>query len=313
MRIWRLFISALPFGLWMLILFAVPSAKSLPPATSETARPQIFPAKGVVLAINRNKREIVIRHEAISNYMTAMTMPFKIKTASVLAGLQEGDEISFQLHVTEIESWVDQIVKIGTGSPPPPPPSPPPPANLPATRPMPLLLDYKFTNELGQAVSLNDFRGQALAITFFYTRCPLPEYCPRLSKNFQEAQQKLCAMSNAPANWHLLSVSFDPEFDSPPMLKAYGESYHYDPAHWSFLTGPPDKIGGLARQSGVTYESDGNTINHNFCTLIVDASGHLQTMFPVSGDFSDAIVSEIIKAAAVTNRPVSLNGRNARL
>ena len=290
----------------MLILFAVPSARSLPLASSETTRPQIFSGKGVVQSINRDDRRIVIRHEAISNYMAAMTMSFKVKTAGALAGLQAGDEISFQLHVTETESWVDQIVKTGTSSLPPLEAALVP-AKMPVVRPDRSLLDYNFTNELGQAVSLNDFRGQALAITFFYTRCPLPEYCPRLSKNFQETQEKLRAMSNAPANWHLLSVSFDPEFDSPPMLKAYGESYHYDPAHWSFLTGPPDKIGELARRSGVTYESDGNTINHNFCTLIVDASGHLQTMFPVSGDLSDAIVSEMIKAATVTNQPVATN------
>jgi len=312
MRVCRLILNALPFGLWLVILSSVPSAKSLPPAAGETAPPRIFAAKGVVQSINRGERRIVIRHEAISNYMVAMTMPFKVKTVAALADLQRGDEISFQLHVTETESWADQIVKTGTSSLPPLEASLVP-AKMPVVRPDRSLLDYKFTNELGQAVSLNDFRGQALAITFFYTRCPLPEYCPRLSKNFQETQEKLRAMSNAPANWHLLSVSFDSEFDSPPMLKAYGESYHYDPAHWSFLTGPPDKIGELARQAGVTYESDGNTINHNFCTLIVDASGHLQTMFPVSGDFSDAIVSEIIKAAAVTNRPVLLNGRDAQL
>jgi Cu/Ag efflux protein CusF len=87
--------NASPFGLWMLNLFAVRSVKSLPPATSETARPQIFQAKGVVLAINRDERQLVIRHEAVSNYMAAMTMPFKVKTAGALAGLQDGDEISF--------------------------------------------------------------------------------------------------------------------------------------------------------------------------------------------------------------------------
>ena len=301
MKVWRPSVSALPFGLWVLMLFAVPSARSQPPAAGGIAQPQIFPASGVVLAVNPDKGEIVIRHEAVSNYMAAMTMPFQVKSAGALAGLQAGDEVSFQLHVAETESWVDQIVRTGT-APLPPPAAP---ANPPAAGSAESLLDYKFTNELGQAVSLNGFRGQALAITFFYTRCPLPDYCPRLSKNFQEAQQKLCALTNAPANWHLLSVSLDPEFDTPAMLKAYGESYRYDPAHWSFLTGPPDKIGRLARQSGVAYESDGNTIYHNFRTLIVDASGHLQTMFPVSGDLSDAIVSEIIKAAAVTNRPAA--------
>jgi protein SCO1/2 len=306
MKVWRSFISVLPFGLWMLVLSSVQSAGFSPSPDEEATNSRMFLATGVVKALDGDNLKIVIRHEAISNYMAAMTMPFKVKEKKELAALHPGDEILFRLNVAEMESWVDQIRKIGTVSLPTNEMLvAAQPADTHAIRSAHPLLDYKFTNELGQAVSLNDFRGQALAITFFYTRCPLPEYCPRLSKNFQEAQQKLCAMSNAPANWHLLSVSFDPQFDSPLMLKAYGESYHYDPAHWSFLTGPPDKIGELARQSGVVYESDGNTINHNFCTLIVNASGHLQTMFPVSGDLSDAIVNEIVKAAAVTNRPAS--------
>ena len=194
---------------------------------------------------------------------------------------------------------MDQIAKIGTASLPPAR-RPPRSRRRPAGHP---LLDYKFTNELGQAVSLNDFRGQALAITFFYTRCPLPDFCPRLSKNFQEAQQKLESRPNAPANWHLISVSFDTEFDTPAMLQAYGNSYQYDPKHWSFLTGPADKIGELARQADVTYRYDAGTFNHDFRTLIIDASGHLQMIFPTSGDLSDQIVEEIIKAAAVTNLP----------
>ena len=87
------------------------------------------------------------------------------------------------------------------------------------------------------------------------------------------------------------------------MLKAYGESYQYDPRHWSFLTGPADKIAELARQSGVTYQLKDGTFNHNFRTLIVDANGHLQMVFPITGDLSDEIVAEVNKAAIVTNQP----------
>jgi protein SCO1/2 len=152
-------------------------------------------------------------------------------------------------------------------------------------------------------VSLGDFRGQALAITFFFTRCPIPDFCPRLSKNFEEASRKLHATPNAPTNWHFLSISFDPEFDTPSVLKTYAEHYQYDPKHWSFLTGPTDKIRELAAQSDVTFDRDGAFFNHNFRTLIIDAAGHLQMMFPTSGDLSEPITSEILKAAAVTNRP----------
>ena len=238
MRLRALSISILPFALLMLIVCGAKSAGSFPSPNEEATNARMFIAKGVVQELKPDARTVVIRHEAISNYMAAMTMPFKVKDPKDLAGLQRGDEISFRLQVTESESWVDQISKIGTVSLPPIPT----PANFPAVRPNHPLLDYKFTNELGRAVSLNDFRGQALAITFFYTRCPLPDYCPRLSKNFQTAQQKLESLPGAPANWHLLSISFDTEFDSPQMLKAYGNSYQSDPQHWSFLTGPAASI-----------------------------------------------------------------------
>jgi protein SCO1/2 len=160
-----------------------------------------------------------------------------------------------------------------------------------------------FTNELGQAVSLGDFHGQALALTFFFTRCPIPDFCPRLSRNFAAASQKLAELPNAPTNWHFLSISFDPAFDTAPRLRAYAETYHYDAAHWSFLTGSADQIRELAAQCDVKFEADGAFFNHNFRTLIVDASGHLQMVFPTSGDLSDAIVAEMLKAAALTNRP----------
>jgi protein SCO1 len=272
-------------------------------AKSDENNERVFTATGVVEQVNSADGTVLIQNEAISNYMSAMTMPFKVKHTKALAGLQAGDEISFQLHVTQTESWVDQFTKIGTISFKKNKSPNQPVSETQIVRARNPLLDYKFTNELGRAVSLSDFRGQALAITFFYTRCPLPEYCPRLSKNFQEASQKLESLPGAPANWHFLSFSFDPEFDTPAVLKVYGESYQYDPNHWSFLTGPPDKIAELARQSDVKYESDGGLINHNFRTLIVDADGRLQMIFPTSGDLSDEIAAEIIKAAAQTNQP----------
>jgi len=262
----------------------------------------------VVQELKPEDRIVVIRHEAISNYMDAMTMPFKVKDANELAGLQRGSKIDFELHVGENESWVAKIVKTGTLSLPPLPAAAVAPASgSEYADPKYELLHYQFTNELGQAVSLGDFPGQALAITFFYTRCPLPDYCPRLSKNFQSASQKLEALPAAPANWHFLSISFDPEFDSAEVLKAYGQFYQYDPAHWSFLTGSKEKIYELAQRAGVTIQNRDGAINHNFRTLIIDASGRLQMVFPTSGDLSDEIVAEIIKAAAATNAVMAPN------
>ena len=278
-----------------LVISGVKSEQTSLAQTATEPAMRNFAARGVILQVEPENLELLIRHETITNYMDAMTMPFKVKDRGELAGLQRGDQISFQLDVTEDESWIEKIVKIGrvaleqksTALQP---------VKTPVVGSKVSLLDYKFTNELGQAVSFHDFRGQALAITFFYTRCPLPEYCPRLSRNFQEASEKLEQMKGIPTNWHFISVTFDPEFDTPATLKNYGNSYRYDPKHWSFLTGPPDKIAELAHGAGVQFQWQDGTINHTFRTLIVDPQSHLQTVFPAAGDLSDQIVSEVIKA-----------------
>jgi protein SCO1/2 len=257
-------------------------------------------------------RTVVIAHEAIPNYMEAMTMPFKVHDPGELTGLRPGDKISFRLKVTDTESWVEGISKSGSDLVQETKPTGAPVAEAQVTKPRHPLLDYPFTNELAQAVSLSDFRGQALAITFFFTRCPIPDFCPRLSKNFEEASQKLAAMPGGPTNWHFLSVTFDPESDTPSVLKAYGERYQYDPKHWSFLTGPRKEISELASESDVKFEPASGFINHNFRTLIIDAAGHLQMIFPMGGNLSDDIVAEVLKAAAVPSRPAGSTGREAQ-
>ena len=292
------------------------AAPEPPSATTET-----FDAKGVVKEIRSGEHRIVIAHEAIENYMDAMTMPFNVRDPAELAGLHAGDRVSFRLRVTAEESWVERITKLGTAAGPSAGPSPPgsrqagpdtrpaQPQPVQAEAPAPAqagephrprhpLMDFPFTNELGQRITLGDFRGQALAITFFFTRCPIPDFCPRLSKNFEAAARQLSSLPNAPTNWHFLSVSFDTEFDTPAVLRAYGERYHYDPKHWSFLTGPADKIRELASLSDVTFEKDNGFFNHNFRTLVIDAAGRLQVSFPVGGDLSEALTKEMLKAAS---------------
>lgn len=292
-------------GILFFALILINAGAADPSGTGGT-NARVFAVKGIVREVNSGERTVIISNEAISNYMEAMTMPFRVLNTNELNGLHPGDKVSFKLYVTGTDSWADQITRIGTApvNESKSAPTGTAPVKLSSVHGRNPLWYYKFTNELGQAVSLSDFHGQALAITFFYTRCPVPNYCPRLSRNFEEASQKLDFMANAPTNWHFLSISFDPRFDTPAVLKAYGDSYEYDPKHWSFLTGPPDKIAELARLSGVTYRSDNGLINHNFRTLIVNAEGHLQTVFPISGDFSDSIVAEILKAAAVTNQTI---------
>jgi protein SCO1/2 len=274
------------------------------PAPSQQTTIRTFPARGIVEKIEPQENSLVISHAAIPSYMEAMTMPFKVRHSEEMTALKAGDQISFQLSVTDTESWIDHIVKLSTAV------VARTAHSMAAASPTTVstsrhpLLDYAFTNELGQPIRLRSFDGQALAITFFFTRCPLPDFCPRLSRNFAEASRKLGELPQGPTNWHFLSVSFDPAYDTPAVLKAYADNYHYDSQHWSFLTGSKDKIAELARLSNVEFQPDSGFFNHNFRTLIIDASGRLQMVFPTGGDLSEAIVSEILKATAVgRNKP----------
>jgi protein SCO1/2 len=280
-------------------------------AVSVHAATTNYLVRGVVKQIDLADHQLVIAHESVPNFMEAMTMPFNVKDGAIPDGLAVGATIRFEFHVNDTESWIDGIKQIAAA-----------PSERNHTNIMvnpgaitasnsstavsegdrTLLRNFKFTNELGQPVSFSDFRGQAVALTFFFTRCPVPDFCPRLSRNFQEAESKLGAMENAPTNWHLISVSFDPGRDTPDVLKAYAQTYHYQPEHWSFLTGPSDRISQLARVCGVQVEQNNGLFNHNFRTIIIDASNHLQMVFPTSGDLSDSIVQELLKATHPTNQ-----------
>jgi protein SCO1/2 len=166
------------------------------------------------------------------------------------------------------------------------------------------LRDLALTNEFGSRISFGQFAGQAVALTFFFTRCPIPEYCPRLSRNYAEASQKLAVMPNGPTNWHLLSISFDP-LDTPAILRAYGQRYQYDSNHWTFVTGDPAHIRALTRGFGLAVNQEGGFYTHDFRTAIFDRSGRLQTMWPFGGNTTDLLVKELLKATAASNGPSS--------
>jgi protein SCO1/2 len=297
--VWRL-ACLVVFG--AVVYYALSRGRPLASAPKRAASRAFF-VTGIIKELQPEQNSAVISQEAIPGYMEAMTMPFNTRNWEELVNLQAGDQVSFRLSVTESESWIDQIHRTDrTAATQLPPAGKQNEPTSPVQSRHPVL-DYPFTNELGQAVRLGDFQGQALAITFFFTRCPIPDFCPRLSKNFAQASLKLDSLQPVPTNWHFLSVSFDPGFDTPSVLKAYAEKYHYDPSHWSFLTGPRDKIAELARLSNVQFEPDNGLFNHNFRTMVIDAAGRLQMVFPTGGDLSDALVSEMLKATgAVTNK-----------
>ena len=280
-----------------LCLATVSCVEKKAPSEAAPTNTQSFVVKGTIRELKPDGRTAVIRHEEIVNYMEAMTMPFRVRDTNELAGLKPGDEVNFRLVVTEDASWIEHVTRTGRSAPVEPKRAVNiTPTNDPGVFRLGNIPDFALTNEFGQTLSLHGFQGRAVAMTFFFTRCPIPEYCPRLTKNFQGAIEKLKAIPGGPTNFHFLSISFDP-IDTPLVLRSYGSHYRYDSNHWSFVTGNIDQIQELARGFGVSVKLEGGTYDHSFSTAIFDATGRLQNMWPIGGDMTDQIVTEMTKAA----------------
>ena len=288
---------------------AEPTASSAPALTNNTpisgsTNVTFHLVRGVVKRVDAEGKRVSIQHDEIPDYMPAMTMPFKVKDAKELEGVQPGDTIFFRLWVSEDESWIDKLTKVG--------PAAGSPTNAPPAResvrvvrdveplsvgdPMP---NYSFTNELGKTVQLSNFKGKALAFTFIFTRCPLPEFCPRMSQNFQQVYKTLTMMPNAPTNWHLLSISFDPHFDTPAVLNSYARAFQADPKRWNFLTGAMIDIDAITDQFELIIVKRGEDWDHKVRTVVVDANGRIQTIIYGNEWKPAALVDEIVKAAKV--------------
>jgi protein SCO1/2 len=268
---------------------------------------QTYEVQGVITKLIPGNKSVEIRHQEVTNLMPAMTMEFEVKHPEELTGLNTNDAVNFRLSMTDTDSWIDQIKKVGGKSL----------TELPATNGFRFVRDvdplqvgdaipeYRFTNQLGQAVSTTQFKGEALAITFIFTRCPLPNFCPRMSSNFEETQAKLLNPGSAgvsPAssftNWHLLTITFDPEFDNVAVLKSYADRYHADPAHWWFLTGDPTDIRAIADQFNESFWKDETgAINHNLRTVVINASGKIQKILTGNSWKPEELIAEMAEAA----------------
>lgn len=236
-----------------------------------------YQVKGVLKEIRADGGKAVIKHEEIPGYMEAMTMQLEVRNTNELAGLQSGDQIAFRLLVTDTDAWIDHVQKTGVSVEPSPVPAPSV-VGFTELNPGDPLPDCGLTNQLGRTIRLNDFEGRALAFTFIFTRCPLPTFCPRMNNNLAAVQKALLA-AKAGTNWHLLSISFDPEFDTPERLASYAKNYGQNPKHWSFATGATADIRRLGNNFSLMFMPEGAVFNHNVRTVVVDPAGRVQKVF----------------------------------
>jgi len=268
-------------------------------SAAETDQTRDFLVQGLVKELEPDGKTVLIHHEAITNYMAAMTMPFEVNDTNLLRGLHSGDEIQFHLVVTPAKGWIDRITLLRSNAPTEAAAAPSGFHFLAALPPLDEgdeLPDYHFTNELGQPVSLGQFKGASLALTFFFISCPYPDFCPRMTGNFAAAAKELQTKTNL-GPWHLLSITFDPTNDTPAHLRSYAQTAHYDPNHWSFLTGDGRQIEELADQLGEQYWRDGAGLSHNLRTVVVDPRGRIRRILTGNKWTVAQLVEEMLQAA----------------
>lgn len=278
-----------------------PGGAAKPEATS-SKESKTYEVTGVVRELKVDGKTVVIKHDEIPGYMQAMTMPFEVRDAALLKGLEAGDGVKFRLRVTDDDGWIDRMEVTSKGG------------RINAVAPEPgfrrvrdveplkvgdLMPDYPLTNEFGQAFKLSDYRGQVLAFTFIFTRCPFPTFCPRMSEHFNQAYQKLRSTEGGPTNYHFLSISFDPAYDTPAVLRQYAQRYAYDSNRWSFATGALIEVDAITEQFGLYFSRESGTINfnHNLRTVIVDPAGKIRQVLIGNEWKPDELAQAIAEAA----------------
>lgn len=229
---------------------------------------------GQVVSIYSEKHEVTLKHEEIAGFMPSMTMPISVKDVRILVGIVPGDLVVGTLVVTESESYLSVLEKVGVSDLENPISHTPSGVRLVRTGesvPTVSLVDQDLKER-----KFNDFYGYPFALTFIYTRCPLPDYCPLMDRNFVAVQSAILDGKRLSADTKLLSITFDPEYDTPEILKGHAAKLGADPAVWSFLTGEQKQIVHLGEQFGITIVREGDNsldITHSLRTIVVDREG----------------------------------------
>ena len=231
-----------------------------------------YDAHGIIQHISDDRHLVTIQHDAIPGYMPAMTMDFSVRDPHVLDGLARGDQIDFILAATPDDAWIAQAKRTGHTNLPAESTA----SAAPTLNPGDLLPAAEFIAEDGRHVHLSDFRGKAVALTFFFTRCPLPNYCPLMNRNFAAARAILLAQPNGPDNWQFLSISFDPDFDTPQQLAASAEFYrNHNADRWLFVAATPETLAHFAAPLGLMISRQDNSFTHNLRTVVIDPQGKI--------------------------------------
>ena len=258
-----------------------------------------YELKGQVLSVDQARQELTIKHEDIPGFMPAMTMAYKVRDSAMLKPRQPGELITATLVVEEPAPYLRSIQRTGVAALPEDLPPP--------TRVMNVLSegqpvrDAELVDQDGARRTLKDWHGQVLAVTFVYTRCPLPNFCPLVERHFAEVQEQVRAAADLHGRVRLLSVTLDPEYDTPDVLARHGQRLKQDRAIWSLLTGSRPQVEAFAEQFGVSAVRDNtqpSELLHNLRTAVIDGNGTLVTVLSGAEWQPSQLLAEIRRARA---------------
>ena len=262
---------------------------------------KVYKLRGKVVSTSAASGEVTLDHEAIPGFMDAMTMPYKLKDANILSELHPGDVITGDLLVSQASDanvLLDHIVVVGQAKP-----DYKPKVSYHVPAPGDAVPDFKLRNQDGRVIHIDEFRGKEVLITFIYTRCPLPNFCPRVTHNFADINRQLASDPALYKRTHLLCVSFDPDNDTPQRLRAYGATYIGSDAkdafaHWDFAVPEKPVLTKLAQyfDVGITEAPD-NSITHTLSTTLIGADGKVVRFYPGNEWTVDQVLADVKQAA----------------
>lgn len=247
----------------------------------QAAKGKQYHVRGIVVASDPKTGSVTLDTDAIPGYMEAMTMPYTLAQPNIATELHRGDTITAMLTVTPDADVLDQIVVVDQAKP-----DYVPAVTYNTLEPGEAIPDFEFLNQSGKMVRLGQWHGKILLMTFIYTRCPLPNFCVRMSRNFAQIDKELAKDPQLYAKTHLLSVSFDPKYDTPKVLRSYGGAYtgRYTEetfTHWDFAAPPEAELKKVLLFFDVGVTPAGSaTLTHSLSTVVIAPDGKLYKWYP---------------------------------
>lgn len=283
--------TRLPMAMLLVTALVVTGCQSADDGTRQ------YSLTGQILALRPDTRELVVKHGDIAGFMPAMTMTYTVREARLLQGRTPGDLITATLVVEGGDapaSYLSAIRQTGTAPLPPGESTIPAAAGVSVLQPGDAVPDTPLQDQENRRLSLADWRGQAVAVTFIYTRCPLPEYCPLLDRRFTQVQARVVREPLLEQRVRLLSVSFDPDADTPDVLQAHARTIGADPTRWRLATAPRDTVDRFAATFGVTVVREADrTITHSMRTTVIAPDGRVQAVFSGASWTADELVDAL--------------------